>query len=230
MPSKPLTFNEQASGRLLTAAAAVFLLMQASYALAEQPPANLTVREERGVYTVVARFLVDQPASVALSVLTDYEQIPTFIPGVRSSIVRERTIGRAVVEQEAVSSVMMFSKRIHLVLEIEEQPNALVFSDRCGRSFARYKGAWRVSQRGGHTAITYELTAQPSFDVPGFMLKRLLRRDSAQMIERLQREIAVRATSGAGLGLASPQVSSAPFSSVRWSRNGVGSSGSDGNL
>jgi ribosome-associated toxin RatA of RatAB toxin-antitoxin module len=206
MTSKRLTFNEHASGgRLLTAAAALFLLMPASHALAGQPPPNLTVREDRGVYTVVARFLVDQPPSAALSVLTDYEQIPRFMPDVRSSIVRERTIGRAVVEQEAVSSMMMFSKRIHLVLEIEEQPNALIFRDRCGRSFARYEGAWRLSQQDGHTAITYELTAEPSFDVPGFMLKRLVRRDSAQMIERLRREIAVRATPAAAPSFAIPK-------------------------
>ena len=100
--------------------------------------------------------------------------------------------GWAVVEQEAVSGVMMFSKRVHLVLEIEEQPDALIFRDRCGRSFVRYEGAWRLSRQDGQTAITYELTAEPSFDVPGFMLKRLLRRDSAQMIERLQREIGAR--------------------------------------
>jgi hypothetical protein len=44
--------------------------------------------------------------------------------------------------------------------------------------------------------ITYELTAEPSFDVPGGILKRVLRRDSSRMIASLQREIA------AGLPLA----------------------------
>ena len=200
MASKALMFHTHASGgRVLTAAATLFVLLQASGAVAEQRPASLTVREEKGVYTVVARFLVDQPLPVALTVLTDYEQIPRFMPDVRSSIVRERASGRAVVEQEAVSALMMFSKRVHLVLEIVEQPDALIFRDRCARSFVRYEGAWRLSQHDGQTAITYELTAEPSFDVPGWMLKRLLRRDSTQMIERLQREIAARATPTTGL-------------------------------
>jgi hypothetical protein len=79
------------------------------------------------------------------------------------------------------------------VLEIEEQDGALTFRDRCGTSFARYEGAWRLSQQDGETAITYELTAKPSFDVPAFMLKRLLRRDAGEMIDRLRREIAERA-------------------------------------
>ena len=180
-------------GRRLTAAAVLLVLMQASAAVAEEPT-NLIVREEKGVYTVVAHFLVDQTPSVALRVLTDYEQIPRFMPHVRTSIVRERGTGWAVVEQEAVSAFMMFSKRVHLVLDIEERPDALIFRDRCARSFVRYEGAWRLSSHNdGQTAITYELTAEPSFEIPGWMLKRLLQRDSGQMIERLQREIAARA-------------------------------------
>lgn len=179
-------------GRRLTAAAMLLIMMQGLGAATEQP-ARLTVREEKGVYRVVAHFLVDQPPSVALTVLTDYEQIPRFMPDVRTSIVRERGTGWAVVEQEAVSAFMMFSKRVHLVLDIEEQTDALIFRDRCARSFVRYEGAWRLSHHDGQTAITYELTAEPSFEVPEWMLKRLMRRDAGQMIERLQREIAARA-------------------------------------
>ena len=152
------------------------------------------MREERGVYTVLARFVVEQPPSVALAVLTDYEAIPRFMPGVQSSTVLERSAGRAVVEQEAVSTVMLFSKRIHLVLEIDEGADALLFRDRCGRSFVKYEGAWRVTADDGRSTITYQLTAEPSFDVPGFMLKRLMRRDAAKMIEGLRREMAARAT------------------------------------
>ena len=36
------------------------------------------------------------------------------------------------------------------------------------------------------------LTAQPSFEVPQFLLKRLLKRDSGEMIDGLRREIAAR--------------------------------------
>jgi carbon monoxide dehydrogenase subunit G len=153
----------------------------------------VTVREERSVYSVAARFQVPQTPALALAVLTDYEQIPRFMPGVETSLVLERAPGRAVVEQDAVSSLMFFSKRVHLVLEIIEGVDTLVFRDRSGRSFARYEGSWRLCEENGHTQILYELIAQPSFDVPEFLLKRLLRRDAGQMIEGLRREIAARA-------------------------------------
>jgi ribosome-associated toxin RatA of RatAB toxin-antitoxin module len=154
--------------------------------------AQVTVREDGGVYTVAAAFVVPEPVSAAMAVLTDYEQIPRFMPAVRTSNVLERGEGLTVVEQEAVARLMMFSKRIYLVLEIHETSGTIRFRDRCGKSFARYEGAWTIAERDGGAAIAYELTATPSFDVPEFLLKRLLKRDAAQMIERLQTEIAVR--------------------------------------
>jgi hypothetical protein len=87
---------------------------------------------------------------------------------------------------------MMFAKRVHLVLEISEGADTLRFSDRCGRNFAKYEGMWRMAADNGRTEILYELVAQPSFDVPEFVLKRLLKRNSEQMIKQLQREIAAR--------------------------------------
>jgi carbon monoxide dehydrogenase subunit G len=200
-----LMLTQRTSGGRLLAAAALLLLLQPPPAAAQPSSEPVSVVEQRGVYRVVARFAVDQPASVALAVLTDYEHIPRFMPGVRTSIVRERSAGWAIIEQEAMSTVMMFSKRVHLVLEIDESPDTLIFRDRCGRSFVRYEGAWRLSEQNGHTAVTYELTAEPSFEVPGFMLKRLLRRDSTQMIERLQREIITRGTSAVSMGVEPPK-------------------------
>src|SRR5687767_5547300 len=108
------------------------------------PAPTVTVREERGVYSVSARFYVPEPPAVALAVLTDYENIPRFLPDIRSSIVRERSTGGAVVEQEAVSGTMGFSKKVHLLLVIAESADAIRFHDRCGRSFETYRGSWRL--------------------------------------------------------------------------------------
>jgi polyketide cyclase/dehydrase/lipid transport protein len=164
-------------------------LLQAA-ATESQSPAIVTVHEERGVYLVSARFQVPQSAAVALAVLTDYERIPRFMPDIKTSVVLERTAGHALVEQEGVSHFMMFSKRVHLVLDISEAADALRFRDRCGRSFVSYEGSWKLAAENGGARIVYELRAQPSFTVPASVLKRLLRRDSGRMIESLRQEFA----------------------------------------
>ena len=88
----------------------------------------------------------------------------------------------------------MFSKRIHLVLDVREDPGGIRFEDRCTKSFASYKGSWTITGRDGETAIVYQLAARPAFDVPEFLLKRLLKRDAVQMVEHLRAEIALRST------------------------------------
>jgi ribosome-associated toxin RatA of RatAB toxin-antitoxin module len=159
---------------------------------ATDPESDVTVREERGVYSVIARFDIPHPPSVAFAVLTDYERIPRFMPGVVSSSVWERSPGRVLVEQEAVSQMLMFSKRVHLLLEVHEAPEHIRFRDVAGRSFSSYEGAWRLTQEDGRTVVSYELRADPSFEVPEFLLKRLLRRDARRMIERLRGEMTAR--------------------------------------
>ena len=162
------------------------ILLALAFVLSADPPApDVTVRQERGVYSVSARFVVLQKPSVALAVLTDYEDIPRFLPDVKTSIVRERTASHLVVEQEAVARMMLFSKRLHLVLEITQDAGTIRFRDRCGESFVKYEGSWQLVARNGGTEIVYALTAQTSFDVPELILKRLLKRDAGRMIERL---------------------------------------------
>ena len=151
-----------------------------------------TVTEASGVYHVVARFAVAESPDVVLGVLTDYERIPRFMPDLTTSIVRARDGCRVLIEQEAVAKMMMFSKRVHLLLEVHEQTNALRFVDRSGKSFNRYEGAWRIATDGARTTVSYELTAQPAFSVPEFLLTRLLRRDAREMIARLRAEIGAR--------------------------------------
>jgi hypothetical protein len=56
--------------------------------------------------------------------------------------------------------------RVHLVLDVEESGEAIRFKDRCGKSFTHHESTWRLAERDGRTHITYELAANPSFEVP----------------------------------------------------------------
>ena len=171
---------------------AVLLVALRSIGAAQTANPAPAVREQRGVYVVTAEFAVAGPAAAAVAALTDYENIPRFMPAVKTSRVVERGEGYALVKQEAEASFMLFSKKVFLALDVREQPGIIRFTDRCGRSFERYEGTWTVSETGGRTTIAYHLTAKPSFEVPGFLLKRLLKRDATQMIGHLQAEIAGR--------------------------------------
>lgn len=197
MTSHTTTAGGHGRARRLSGALGVIVLAAASLAqvrAADKASASqVAVHEARGVYTVAARFTVPQAREIAHAVLTDYERIPSFMPDVTTSVVRERSAGRAVIEQEAVPRVMMFSRRVHLVLEVSEQRDAVRFRDASGRSFTEYEGAWLLSEHDGQTTVSYELRAKPSFAVPEFLARRLFKKNAVHMIERLRAEIAARA-------------------------------------
>jgi len=184
----------RARARRLICLLTVLIAMAAGALDAGAPgESRVDVTEHDGVYRVTAAFAVTQTAGDVMTVLTDYARIPRFMPDVQSSKVLERNGAAAVVEQEAVSKFMVFSKRIHLVLDVREDAGSIRFKDRCGRSFVSYEGAWIISEHDSLTVVDYQLTARPAFEVPGFVLKRLLKRDAGQLIDRLKAEIAARA-------------------------------------
>ena len=171
----------------------VLTLLRSSGAAAAgpaHPPPALSVHDAgAGVYVVAASFDVPHPSVIARAVLTDYANIPRFVPDIRTSVVLARADGVTYVEQEAVSKFLMFSKRVHLQLAIREQGDVIAFTDECGRSFRRYAGSWRLTEQDGVTRVQYELTAEPAFDVPDFLVARVLGRDAKGMIERLRAEM-----------------------------------------
>lgn len=179
------------AARLLWAGAAILTATLGVAATGPEP--QVSVRERGGVYEVTASFSVPQPAEIVRTVLTDYDGLSRFMPGVETSRVLDRGDGRVRVEQEAVSKYLMFSKRVHLVLEVEEGADVIRFRDVCNRSFSLYEGAWTIATVGTSTELTYELTAKPAFGVPGFVLRTLLDRDAHAMIEGLRGEIGARA-------------------------------------
>ncbi len=69
--------------RIAMAGFGVVLMSMGLAAATPPPPPDVTVAARDGLYHVTATFRIAQPASVAFAVLTDYEQIPRFMPDVR---------------------------------------------------------------------------------------------------------------------------------------------------
>jgi hypothetical protein len=171
----------------------LLITLSAGLLLAASAEPHVAVTENAGLFNVSASFAVSQPAEVVMAVLTDFERIPHYMPDMEISKVIKRTPGSFVVEQQAVSKFMLFSKRVHLLLDVREDNGLLRFSDHCGKSFSVYTGSWMVAEHDSLTVIDYQLSARPTFDVPAFVLKRLLKRDSTELIDRIKAEITQRA-------------------------------------
>ena len=87
---------------------------------------------------------------------------------------------------------MFFSKRVHLLLSIDATAGEISFHDLCGQSFSVYEGSWTILPQDSGIEVRYELRAQPTFDVPLFVIRKVLTADAREMTELLRAEMVRR--------------------------------------
>ncbi len=128
-------------------------------------------------------YIPARPESV-WSVLTDYDHLREFIPGLLESRLLEDHGAVKLIEQVGQGSWLFVGKKARVVLEVEERRNQELDFHVVDGDFNVFDGAWVLYPRqAGHaTLLTYRLTARPKFFAPGFVIRHVLRRDVPQRL------------------------------------------------
>jgi carbon monoxide dehydrogenase subunit G len=146
------------------------------------------------IFEVQGSFDVEASTEIAWDVLTDYENIPTFVSSMKSCHIKEnRTDGTMVIEQTAVGGMFFVSKKVQILLEVKQKADSLEFLDIGRKDFWIYNGNWQVSPTIGGSHITYVLIAQPDFPAPSMLMKTVMKRGARQLLEQVRGEIKRRA-------------------------------------
>lgn len=189
--------------RALTFRILLGLLMPAAAckALAAEDISVESMRREEAL-EVVCRATLDASLDVVWQTLTDYDRLPEFIPGMRSSRVVERRGATAVVEQSGEARFLFLSHPIEVtVASTERPPHALEVSLLKG-SLKRLEGAYRIEPQSGgrvvlHWAGIVEALAMPP--LIGEMLMRSIIEDQFRgMVREIERREALRREREAG--------------------------------
>lgn len=153
------------------------------------PPAVTVVSHKGGAYQIEGSFRVEAPPPVAWAVLTDYDNLPSFVSSMKSSAAfRDRT-GRLLVTQEAVGRAGPFSRTLNVVLHVTEAgPARLEFLDVCGESFHSYAGAWTIAAEGTGVRVTYTLEARPRSSPP-FFARSILSSNARGLLDQVRLEM-----------------------------------------
>ena len=168
---------------------AATLLAAASGVSAGETAVSLT-RLPETTYEVNGQFAVAASTEVVWEVLTDYENIPTFVRSMRSSRVRAaRGDGSLVVEQQAIGGLFFLSKTMRVLLEVHRGADGLRFTDSGRADFRIYTGDWDVRPTMAGAVVAYRLRAQPKFYVPAFILSRAMRRGAVELLDQVRAEI-----------------------------------------
>lgn len=185
---------------LRAAAAAAALGLSAATRLAADPvpaPARLdatpltvsVVSQKGGAYRIEGSFQVAAPAPLAWAVLTDYDNLPSFVSSMKSSTVARDGTGRLLVTQAAVGRVGPFSRTLNVVLDVTEAaPARIAFRDVCGESFHSYAGSWTIDAERSGVRVTYVLEAWPLSSPPLFA-RSILAANARGLLDQVRLEM-----------------------------------------
>jgi hypothetical protein len=168
----------------------------------EATPGNPFLRETEvsSVYALEGGFEVTAASHVVWQVLTDYDDLPHFVPSVRSSIAWKLEDGGLLVVQDFEGKALIFSRDMRVRLAVSEQPErGIVFHDTALGDFEVYEGSWQLQPTGGATKVTYRLRARLRDAPPDFIARGAFKASAIQMLGLLRDEMVRRELSSSAV-------------------------------
>jgi ribosome-associated toxin RatA of RatAB toxin-antitoxin module len=153
---------------------------------------------------IACRATIDAPLDIVWRTLTDYEHLPEFIPGMRSSRVIERRGAEVVVEQSGEARFLFLSYPIEVtVLSTERLPQALEVSLIKG-NLKQFHGAYRIEPQGAQRILltwagTIEALSMPPL-IGALLMRSAIEDQFRGMVSEIERREALRRDKAQGAG------------------------------
>lgn len=161
------------------------------------PAAEARVQSEVNMLYVNASVAAPAPVAVCYAVLTDYERLPDFVPGIRSSRIVSQPGEMLKVEQVGAGGPAWLGITVRTVLGLTLTPPAAGVEGRIdfgsyGGDLRQMYGFWVVRQEGAGCRIDYRATLEPDFPVPALIGPFFMRRQVEGQLDAIVREIVRR--------------------------------------
>lgn len=160
-------------------------------------PAEVTVQVARqeNAFNVEANLLVAVDQRIVWEVLTDYNSLASFVPGMRSSRIVSAPGEPLLVEQKGESGFLWFRVPIEVVARVEEVPFGTVRFQSVGGNLTNKQAEWDLQRHDHATRVNYRANITPGFSPPPLIGSAIVGRDVRIMLESVAREMLQRAES-----------------------------------
>jgi hypothetical protein len=146
-----------------------------------------------GTYSLEGGFDVRASSASVWEVLSDYQHLAGFVSSLKKSNVKQAHDGKILLEQEALGKVLLFSRRVRVLLKVTEEPYARIrFEDVSRRDFEFYRGSWEIAPGASGSVVVYRLDCRRRFAAPNFLSKKVLRKNARELLAQVRREILKR--------------------------------------
>lgn len=147
-------------------------------------------------FEVNAKSFVQATPRQAWKVLTDYERLTEFVPGLVRSKVLSRNQREVTLEQESNAGFLFLSQTIRLVVRLREQPFSTIEVALVSGDMKRYQARWTLTafaQNGRDgTLIGYSGAIEPVFFLPPVVGRQLVQANVRKMVQAVSAEIEKR--------------------------------------
>jgi ribosome-associated toxin RatA of RatAB toxin-antitoxin module len=140
-------------------------------------------------FKVEAAAEFEAEVTLAWEVLTDYDRLSEFIPGMHSSRIVSRTKRSVIVDQSGEARLLFLSFPIKVRLEVEEFPYERIVSRAIEGNFKELRGAYTLEVRGRRLLLHYTGSLTPDFSVPPLIGTILMRNTVAKRFGAMVDEI-----------------------------------------
>nr|WP_320675327.1 SRPBCC family protein [Prochlorococcus sp. MIT 1341] len=148
-------------------------------------------RLPNGTRRLAAQLRTPIKASTLWEVLTDYENLNTFIPNLSTSELISRSENKVKLKQVGTQKFVgvKFSAKVQIELTENKKIGDLEFCLLKG-DFRRFEGAWRIRPQieGEGTFLLYELTVQGCLGMPVGLIEQRLREDLSTNLLSVEKE------------------------------------------
>jgi len=142
-----------------------------------------------GALYVEASAEIDADLLQTWRVLTDYDHLSAFIPGMHVSRVLAREGNNVVLEQKGEAWLLFLAFPLEVRLAVTEYPRRRIVARAVAGSFREMAGTYFLDQRDSHVVLRYQGRMVPDFLVPPLIGTLVLRRDVERQFAALVDEI-----------------------------------------
>jgi ribosome-associated toxin RatA of RatAB toxin-antitoxin module len=159
------------------------------------------------VIEVRAQAVVHAPLAVVWATLTDYERLPQFIPGMKTSRVLARKAATVTVAQTGEAHFLFFTLPIDVTVESTEQPPYAIVVQRVAGSVRQLQGRYDMQELTSNPAqvqLRWTGSIEPESNLPPLIGNVLMRSLITEQFVGLVREIERRAAAKAASAPVAP--------------------------
>ena len=168
---------------------ALWIFLLAMPAMGQAAEISVQTTRHGDSFEVEAVAEIDADMVDAWKVLTDYDRLAEFIPGMQESRVVSRDGSNVVVDQRGEAGLLFFTFPMHVRLAIEEFPNDRIVSNAISGNFKELHGVYHLEALGAGLRLRYEGTFTPEFDVPPLIGTLVVRSTVERRFNAMVREI-----------------------------------------